>query len=172
MGVSCLINPRGPASSIPLGWPEPVDFGPRALLPGRFHELVGKGLLSVDGTLHQAVFGFYGLEILIIYIALQRSYRDGLVYEKVRLTDESLTVEKGDLRGHRESWRFQPYWVRVSMDDPPHHESQVVLSSHGQSLIVGAFLSPEERLDFAKALRAALDIQRRPHGLFPIAEPS
>ena len=118
------------------------------------------------------IFGFYGLEILIIYIALKRSYRDGLVYEKVRLTDESLTVEKGDLRGRRESWRFQPYWVRVSMDDPPHHESQVVLSSHGRSLIVGAFLSPEERLDFAKALRAALDIQRRPRGLFPVAEPS
>ena len=118
------------------------------------------------------IFGFYGLEILIIYIALRRSYRDGLIYEKVRLTDETLTVEKGDLRGRRESWRFQPYWVRVSMDDPPHHESQVVLTSHGQSLILGAFLSPEERLDFAKALRTALNVQRRPQGLFPVAEPS
>ncbi|HET8726317.1 MAG TPA: DUF2244 domain-containing protein, partial [Alphaproteobacteria bacterium] len=49
------------------------------------------------------------------------------------------------------------YWLRVSMDDPPGHESQVILSSHGQSLVVGAFLTPEERLDFARALRSALD---------------
>jgi len=43
------------------------------------------------------------------------------------------------------------------MDDPPRHESQVRLTSHGQTVIVGAFLSPEERLDFARALHRALD---------------
>jgi uncharacterized membrane protein len=42
------------------------------------------------------------------------------------------------------------------MDDPPEHESQVTLTSHGRSLTVGSFLSPEERLDFAKALNDAL----------------
>jgi uncharacterized membrane protein len=32
----------------------------------------------------------------------------------------------------------------------------VTLSSHGQTLTVGSFLSPEERLDFANALKEAL----------------
>jgi uncharacterized membrane protein len=49
------------------------------------------------------------------------------------------------------------------MDDPPEHESQVTLSSHGQTLTVGSFLSPEERLDFAKALREALGRVNRGH---------
>jgi len=38
----------------------------------------------------------------------------------------------------------------------------VRLTSHGKSVIVGSFLSPEERLDFAAALRRALDEVRGP----------
>jgi len=36
------------------------------------------------------------------------------------------------------------------------HESRLVLSSHGQSLVVGAFLSPDERGEMADALEDAL----------------
>ena len=43
------------------------------------------------------------------------------------------------------------------MDDPPGHDSALRLTSHGQSLVIGAFLTPEERLEVAHALRAALD---------------
>lgn len=107
------------------------------------------------------IFGFYGLDILILYLFLRRNYRNALIYEKVRLTDDSLVVEKGDLRGPPKVWQFQPYWLRITMDDPPRHESQVRLTSHGQTVIVGAFLSPEERLDFARALHRALDDWRR-----------
>ena len=42
------------------------------------------------------------------------------------------------------------------MDDPPDHGSQLILSSHGRSLVVGSFLTPAERLDLARALRHAL----------------
>lgn len=108
------------------------------------------------------VFGFCGLDILLLYLALRASYRSGRVYEKVRLTPAELSVEQGDHRGPRRVHRFQPLWLRVRIDDPPRHESQVELSSHGRTLVVGSFLSPEERGDFARALRAALDRLRRP----------
>lgn len=39
----------------------------------------------------------------------------------------------------------------------------MTLTSHGQTLTVGSFLSPEERLDFAKALNEALGKCRRVH---------
>jgi len=116
--------------------------------------IVGIFFLSIGAW---PVFGFYGLDILIVYLALRRNYKNALIYEKVRLTDDTLLIEKGDLRGPPKVWRFQPYWLRVTMDDPPRHESQVRLTSHGQTVIVGAFLSPEERLDFARALHRALD---------------
>ncbi|MCY4190056.1 MAG: DUF2244 domain-containing protein [Rhodospirillaceae bacterium] len=50
----------------------------------------------------------------------------------------------------------RPWWVRVSIPRPVEHESRLVLSSHGQSLVVGAFLSPDERGEMADALEDAL----------------
>lgn len=106
------------------------------------------------------VFGFCGLEVLLIWVCFRLSYRSGRMWERVRLTPTTLTVERHLIDGSWREWRFQPYWLRVAMDDPPQHESRLVLSSHGNSLAIGSFLTPEERLDLAKALRRALDAAR------------
>jgi uncharacterized membrane protein len=102
------------------------------------------------------VFGFCGLEVVLFYVLFRLSYRSARMFERVRLTPSLLTVERHDVKGRVSRWSFQPYWLRVSMDDPPRHESRVILSSHGRSLSVGNFLSPEERLEFARTLREAL----------------
>jgi uncharacterized membrane protein len=102
------------------------------------------------------VFGFCGLEVVLFYVLFRLSYRSARMFERVRLTPSLLTVERHDLKGKVSRWSFQPYWLRVSMDDPPRHESRVILTSHGRALSVGNFLSPEERLEFARALREAL----------------
>ncbi len=111
------------------------------------------------------VFGFYGLEVLVLWLCLRQNYRSARIYERLRLTRDLLTVERGDAHGACQVARFQPHWLRVSIDDPVRHESQILLSSHGRSIIVGAFLSPKERLDLARALRAALDGVRQPTAL-------
>ena len=46
------------------------------------------------------------------------------------------------------------------MDDPPGVKSPLTLSSHGKALEIGSFLTPEERLEVAQALRAALGRQQ------------
>jgi uncharacterized membrane protein len=48
------------------------------------------------------------------------------------------------------------------MDDPPKHDSQLTLRSHGRDLSIGTFLTPEERLELAHALRGALNQARMP----------
>src|SRR5690606_21577352 len=101
------------------------------------------------------VFGFCGAEVALIWLCFRLSYRSGRTWERVRLTAESLTVERHQIDGSWHEWRFQPYWLRVLMDDPPQHESRLVLTSHAESLDIGSFLTPEERLDLAKALRRA-----------------
>ena len=108
------------------------------------------------------IIGFYGLEVAIIYWALRTSYRKAERFEQVRLTETALTVDRADRQGRQRVLSVPPHWLRVSIDDPVRHESQVRLSSHGQAVVVGAFLSPEERLDFARALRRALDDLKRP----------
>lgn len=102
------------------------------------------------------VFGLMGLEILLLYVALKASYRTGQLRERVRLWPDELRVERIWPNGLTRSWAFQPAWLRVEMDDPPRQESRLALRSHGQTLAIGHFLTPQERLDFARALRRAL----------------
>lgn len=127
---------------------------------------VGTVTLGLGGAFYLIgawpIFGLLGLDLLLLWLAFRINYRAARMYERVRLTEAELTVQRVDHRGRARAWRFQPYWLRVSMDEPPEHDSQVLLSSHGRRLVVGSFLSPEERADFARALGAALARARGP----------
>ena len=102
------------------------------------------------------IFGFCGAEWLLFYLFFRLNYRAARLQERIRMTPDIVTIERRDPRGRVQSWSFQPYWLRVEMDDPPQHESQLSLTSHGKRLTIGRFLSPPERQELALALRAAL----------------
>jgi len=107
--------------------------------------------------------GFLGLDVLLIYGAFRINYRAARRYETVRLNQAGLTVEAVDPKGRSTSWTFDPHWVRVTIDELETGSNRLVLSSHGRHLNVGSFLTPDERTDFADALRAALLQVRSPH---------
>ena len=109
------------------------------------------------------VTGFLGLDVLLLYLAFRWSFRQGRRAEFIRLDEDGLVVRRVEPSGRRREWRFQPYWVRVRMDDPPRHDSQLVLDSHGERLSIGSFLTPGERLELANELRAALSRHRGPN---------
>ena len=102
------------------------------------------------------VMGFLGLDVLLIYVAFRASYRTGRLVETVRLTDAALEVRRIDAYGRAAAWRVPPTWAKVELDNAGEHDCRVVLRSHGESVVLGAFLSPPERKDLAEALRAAL----------------
>ena len=102
------------------------------------------------------VVGFLGLDVLLIYLAFRVNYRHGRMYEQVELAPDRLVVRRVDHWGKERRWDFQPTWLQVLIDEPPDHDSRLTLRSHGRSLDIGGFLTAEERLDLAKALRRAL----------------
>jgi len=102
------------------------------------------------------VFGFSGAEFVLLYLAFRLNYRSGKAYERVRLTDRQLEIMRFDAKGEVGRWAFEPTWLQISIDDPPQHDSQLKLSSHGRSLVIGRFLSPGERAEVAEALRSAV----------------
>ncbi len=108
------------------------------------------------------VFGFFGLDAALIFLAFKVNYRSARMYETVRLTEEKLTVVRVNSSGRVQRWSFQPYWLRINMDDPPREDSKLVLTSHGKSLVIGSFLSPDERVEFARALESELHKLREP----------
>lgn len=106
------------------------------------------------------VFGFMGLDVALLYFLFRLNYRDAQQKELVRLTDDALTVRRIRANGEEDFWSLEPYWLRVEMDDPPRHDSALVLAARQRRLAVGSFLTPEERLEMAQALRGALHRQR------------
>ncbi len=103
------------------------------------------------------VFGFFGIDIVLVYLAFKMNYGDAKRYETLELTDTALTVERVAPSGKRERWRFQPYWLQVELEDNPAPDSSLTLRSHGRIVEIGSFLTSDEKIDLANALRNELN---------------
>jgi uncharacterized membrane protein len=135
----------------------------RSLPPRGFHLLmlflglislaVGIGFVSIGAW---PVCGFFGLDVALIYVAFRISYRSARQREVLRLSDEAFTVERVSIRGERRLWRFQPFWLRVVLEERPDESNRLLVASHGKSLVIGDFLGPPMRRELADTLQTAL----------------
>jgi uncharacterized membrane protein len=108
------------------------------------------------------VVGFMGLDVALVYIAFKLNYRAARLYETVDLTPETLTVTRVQPSGQEQIWRFNPYWVRVKLEERIGRSSELSLASHGNRLVIASFLTDPEREDFARALSNALGSAKAP----------
>lgn len=102
------------------------------------------------------VFGFFGLDLLALYVAFRLSYRSGRLYEIVQLDERELRVARVEPNGRSAAWTLPAYWARVAVEGGPDGPGRVLLSSGASRIAVGAFLAAEERESFAAALGDAL----------------
>jgi uncharacterized membrane protein len=108
------------------------------------------------------VFGFCGLDVLLIYFAFRVSYRRAKAYEQVTVTPSELTVRQVSHHGRISEWTLNPLWVKL--DRVVHAEfgiERLFLVSHGRRLAIAGFLGPQEKESFALALSAALGEAKR-----------
>jgi uncharacterized membrane protein len=108
------------------------------------------------------VFGFFGLDVLLVYWAFRANFRAARAYEEVKVTASELTVRKVNQRGGVREWTLNPVWVRL--DRIVHDEfgiERLVLVSHGRRLSIAGFLGPDEKASFARALSTALGEAKR-----------
>ena len=108
------------------------------------------------------VFGFFGLDVLLVYWAFRVNYRTARAYEVVTVTACELTVRKVNHHGRAQQWTLNPLWVRMERDE--HEEfgiERLFLVSRGRKLPIASFLGPQEKKCFATALSGALAEARR-----------
>src|ERR1700750_553818 len=99
------------------------------------------------------VTGFFGLDIALLYLAFRLSYRSARQRESLRLTSQALDVERVGGHGERERWQLEPTWLRVTIDENGQGRGRLVLSSHGKTVRLGAFLGAEDRRRLADELK-------------------
>ncbi len=118
---------------------------------------IGAGFVMIGAW---PVTGFLGLDLLLLYLAFRWNFRQARRAEFVRLDRDGLSVRRLDPDGRSQAWHFEPYWVRVGLEQVGRHERRLVLRSHGRQLAIGAFLTQDERTELAHALAAALQEHR------------
>jgi uncharacterized membrane protein len=108
------------------------------------------------------VFGFFGLDVLLVYWAFRANFRAARAYEEVTVTASELTVRKVSHRGGVREWTLNPLWVRL--ERIVHEEfgvERLFLVSRGERLTIAGFLGPAEKASFAHALSNALGEAKR-----------
>ena len=108
------------------------------------------------------VFGFFGLDVLLIWFAFRVNYRAAAAYEEVTVTASELTVRQVSHKGQKREWSFNPLWVRLDREFLDEFGLQrLFVVSRDRRLAIAGFLGPDEKEDFASALSAALGEARR-----------
>lgn len=104
-------------------------------------------LLPLLGTRVGAfLIPFLAGALIMLYLALKRSYYDGRLTEEVHLWPDLITVTRRDPFGRVRSWDANPFWVRLQLYKNARIENYLTLDGNGREIELGAFLSPEERV--------------------------
>lgn len=121
--------------------------------------IVGTGvgtvpLIMATSNLWMLLFGI--IPVAMLYFFFMRNYRDGRLTEELRIYPNVIAVERREPSGDTLRWHANPYWVKVKMQDSP-IENYLTLEGNQRTIELGAFLSPEERIELKANIETALN---------------
>lgn len=102
------------------------------------------------------VIPFTGIELAVLWWALQRCERHATDFERITLEAGRLIVEtrKGALIERHE---FHPYWAQLQYEkSAAQHPQRLLIRSHGKEIEVGSLLTEEQKKALAKELKKEL----------------
>ncbi len=103
------------------------------------------------------VFGFFGLDVIGLYIAFRLNYRAARAREEVSVSRTALDIRKVAPSGKAEAHHFNPFWTRFSVSRRPEIGiTRMAVEAQGETVPLGTFLNPDDRESFATAFARAL----------------
>ncbi|ORE91443.1 hypothetical protein ATO4_18974 [Aurantimonas sp. 22II-16-19i] len=108
------------------------------------------------------VFGFLGLDVLVLWWAFSASYRSARAREEVLVTRTDCAIRKISPKGIVREDHHNPFFARFSVNR--HEEigiTRMSVDSRNVSTEIGSFLNPDDKDSFAAAFQKALITARR-----------
>jgi uncharacterized membrane protein len=102
------------------------------------------------------IFGFLGAEWLLFWWLLRTHFRGDRRAERIRLYADRLVLQQIDPKGRVAESTFEPYWLRIVLQERGFENPALLLRSHGRAVEIGAFLGAGERRQFAQELQTVL----------------
>jgi len=103
------------------------------------------------------VFGFFGLDVLLVYLAFRLNYRAGRAREEISVSRTALDIRQIAPSGRTREHHFNPFWARFRVSR--HDEIGITamnVEGEGRLVSIGSFLNPDDRESFATAFSRAL----------------
>lgn len=108
------------------------------------------------------VFGFFGLDVALVWFAFRANFRAAQAYEDIHMTPNRLSVRQVSARGVARESAFNPRWVRLeTVRDDDYGVTHVALVFRGSPLVIGSFLPPVYKEWLARSLGSALATAKR-----------
>lgn len=102
-------------------------------------------LLIAASSWAMASFGI--IPVALLFFMFIKNYRDGRLYEVLRLWPNLILVERMELNGDQKTWHCNPYWLRMKLlPEGGPVDNYLTLRGSDRNIELGAFLSPEERV--------------------------
>ncbi|MEO1284657.1 MAG: DUF2244 domain-containing protein [Pseudomonadota bacterium] len=93
------------------------------------------------------VLPFLMLSVGGVWCAIEKSYRDGRLYEELTIDANEIHLTRTSPNGRLQQWECESYWAKANMHESggpvPHY---VTLCGKGREVEIGAFLSEDERV--------------------------
>jgi len=102
------------------------------------------------------IIGFFGFDVLIIWLAFQWSFRTLKQETRVRITAEQIDLSHTRPGQKPREARLPTAFTRVHLEFPDRRPSELKLSHAGKAWVIGRFLTPKERKSLKEALETAL----------------
>lgn len=103
------------------------------------------------------IFGFFGLDVVLIYLAFRWNYHAARAREEISVSRSQLHIRQFTASGKMHEHRLNPFWTHFKVIRKTDIGIVAMqLESKERSIAIGSFLNPDDRESFATAFGAAL----------------
>ena len=104
------------------------------------------------------VFGFLGLDVVLVWWAFKANNKAALRSERIVITGDEVTLVKQQQKQEPIATSFNRRWLRVKLEYDEAREivGRLLLISSGKATEIASFLGAEERQSLADELKRAL----------------
>ncbi|MFN7163802.1 MAG: DUF2244 domain-containing protein [Hyphomonas sp.] len=106
------------------------------------------------------ILGFFGLDMLAIWLAFRLSFRKLREETHITVTARCIRMEHIDHKGRQKVAEVPTAFARVELDEPLTYASWLRIEHGRTAWVIGRFLTMDERKSLARSLRSALRAAR------------
>ena len=113
------------------------------------------------------VIGFMGLELLVLWGAFKLNFKAARRQEEILASKTSFRIERTSPDGDIDIDELPAGWLKAKLDpsgeleDSDRRQQKIIVSSHGKSAEVGAFLHPAEKKALLPEINKMIDRAQR-----------